>query len=74
MKSSGTTSLIRRLVIAGACVLSTFATASAAPQLERADLEAWLDGLAPYALRQGDLAGLVVSVVKDCEVLLEKGY
>jgi CubicO group peptidase (beta-lactamase class C family) len=60
--------------VASACVQSMFATASAAPQLERADLEAWLDGLAPYALRQGNLAGLVVSVVKDGEVLLEKGY
>ena len=68
-------SLARGLVcVASACVLSMFTTASAAPQLDRADLEAWLDGLAPYALRQGNLAGLVVSVVKDGEVLLEKGY
>jgi CubicO group peptidase (beta-lactamase class C family) len=68
-------SLARRLVyVASACVLSMFTTASAAPRLDRADLEAWLDGLAPYALRQGNLAGLVVSVVKDGEVLLEKGY
>ncbi len=44
------------------------------PQLERADLEAWLDGLVPYALQQGDIAGIVVSVVKDGQVLLEKGY
>lgn len=47
---------------------------ASAPQLDRADLEAWLDGLVPYALQQGDIAGLVVSVVKDGQVLLQKGY
>jgi CubicO group peptidase (beta-lactamase class C family) len=68
-------SLAKGLIwVASACVLSMFTTASAAPQLDRADLEAWLDGLVPYALQQGNLAGLVVSVVKDGEVLLEKGY
>lgn len=46
----------------------------AAPQLNRADLETWLDGFVPYALQQGDIAGLVVSVVKDGQVLLQKGY
>src|SRR5207302_11507019 len=48
--------------------------ARSAPPLNRADLEAWLDGLVPYALQQGDIAGLVVSVVKDGQLLLEKGY
>lgn len=38
------------------------------------DLAAWLDGLLPYAIRQGDVAGGVVSVVKDGRVLFEKGY
>ena len=69
-----------------ACALALFATSAmaqlpepaaqvptAAP-LDRADLEAWLDGLVPYALQQGDIAGLEVSVVKDGEVLLEKAY
>ncbi|MBB6095842.1 CubicO group peptidase (beta-lactamase class C family) [Povalibacter uvarum] len=42
--------------------------------LERADLEAWLDGLMPNALRSGDIAGAVVVVVKDGEVLAQKGY
>jgi CubicO group peptidase (beta-lactamase class C family) len=53
--------------------------ASAAPgpsghPLDRADLETWLDGMVPYALKAGDLAGAVVVVVKDGTVLLEKGY
>lgn len=42
--------------------------------LDRADLEAWLDGYLPAALQANDMAGAVVSVVKDGEVLLEKGY
>ncbi len=45
-----------------------------APQLTRADAEAWLDGYLPYALQRADIAGAVVVVVKDGEILLEKGY
>ena len=43
-------------------------------RLTRADLEAWLDGFMTYALPRGDIAGGVVTVVKDGEVLLNKGY
>lgn len=50
------------------------ASAAFTPQLTRADLEAWLDGLLPYALQRGDVAGGVVVVVKGGEVLLQKGY
>lgn len=46
---------------------------SGAP-LDRADLEAWLDGYMPFALARGDIAGGVVVVVKDGQVLLQKGY
>jgi CubicO group peptidase (beta-lactamase class C family) len=42
--------------------------------LDRADLETWLDGMVPYALKAGDIAGAVVVVVKDGTVLLEKGF
>ena len=48
--------------------------APAAATLTRADVEAWLDGFMPYALQRGDVAGAVVVVVKDGEVLLQKGY
>jgi CubicO group peptidase (beta-lactamase class C family) len=44
------------------------------PELTRADAEAWLDGYLPYALDNGDIAGAVVVVVKDGQVLLQKGY
>lgn len=46
----------------------------AAAGLTAADLEAWLDGRVPYSLEAGDIAGAVVSVVKDGKVLLQKGY
>jgi len=49
-------------------------SASAAPALERGDVEAWLDGYMPYALASGDIVGAVVVVVKDGRVLLQKGY
>jgi CubicO group peptidase (beta-lactamase class C family) len=50
------------------------APAANAHPLDRADLEAWLDGMVPYALKAGDMAGAVVIVVKDGTVLLQKGY
>ena len=46
-----------------------------APQaLTAQDLNAWLDGYMPYALRSGDLAGAVVTVVKDGQIIAAKGY
>jgi CubicO group peptidase (beta-lactamase class C family) len=49
-------------------------TTAAAPTLIKADVDAWLDGLLPYAMRSGDIAGGVVVVVKDGHVLTERGY
>jgi len=55
--------------------LHTSAPSGAATHsLESNDLAAWLDGMIPYALTNGDIAGGVVVVVKDGRVLLEKGY
>jgi len=42
--------------------------------LNATDLEAWLDGLMPTGLRDAETPGAVVVVVKDGQVLLEKGY
>ena len=42
--------------------------------LVQGDLEAWLDGFVPYAIRRGDIPGAVVVVVKDGRILLQKGY
>ena len=58
---------------AAAAVPATLAT-PASPALTREDLEAWLDGFIPFALGKGDIAGATVVVVKDGQVLLQKGY
>jgi CubicO group peptidase (beta-lactamase class C family) len=52
----------------------TVAATPTAAGLTRADLETWLDGFLPYAMNSGDVAGGVIVVVKNGEVLLQKGY
>jgi len=44
------------------------------PEMTAADLEAFLDGAMPLQLRREDIAGAVVLVVKDGQVLFAKGY
>ena len=41
---------------------------TARTRLTKADVDTWLDGYMPYALRSGDIAGAVVAVVKDGQV------
>lgn len=48
--------------------------ATASGLVDPADLESWLDGFMPYALAQGDIAGAVVTVVADGEILLSRGF
>ncbi|WP_033923050.1 serine hydrolase, partial [Sphingomonas sp. 37zxx] len=57
-----------------AVVPGASAVATAGKALGAADLEPWLDGYIPSALRRGDIAGAVVTVVKDGEVILARGY
>ena len=52
---------------------STAALPSAHP-LDANDLHAWLDGLLPYGLKTGDIAGAVIAVVKDGKVIFQEGY
>src|SRR4029077_12872397 len=47
---------------------------SPAPELTKADFETFLDALIPSQLRNRTIAGAVVSVVKDGQVLFQKGY
>jgi CubicO group peptidase (beta-lactamase class C family) len=76
-----------RLLIAAAGALCLLASGwgaaeeapppAAAPQampLTAADVNAWLDGYMPYALKTGDIAGAVVAVVKDGQILTERGF
>jgi CubicO group peptidase (beta-lactamase class C family) len=48
--------------------------ANATPELTKADLEPFLDALIPSQLRNRNIAGAVISVVKDGQLLFQKGY
>ena len=48
--------------------------ASGAHPLEATDVNAWLDGLIPYALQTADIPGGLIVVVKDGHVLTERGF
>jgi len=54
--------------------LAASAPARAGTTLTATDLNGWLDGFMPYALNTGDIAGAVVVVVKDGQVLTQRGY
>lgn len=49
-------------------------TTPAAHPLEKADLEAFFDGIIPLQMERSDIAGTTVLVMKDGNVLLKKGY
>ena len=44
------------------------------PSLTKVDVDAWLDGLMPYALKRGGIPGAVVVVVKDGQPLTQRGF
>ena len=44
------------------------------PILTKVDVDTWLDGYMPYALETGEIAGAVVSIVKDGEILTSRGF
>lgn len=46
----------------------------AAAALTKTDVDSWLDGFMPFALERGDLAGAVVVIVKDGQVLTQRGF
>ncbi|WP_292964958.1 serine hydrolase domain-containing protein [Novosphingobium sp. UBA1939] len=50
-------------------------TAQPAPAvLTKSDVDTWLDGYMPQALRSGDIPGAVVTVVKDGKILTARGF
>src|SRR6516162_3157314 len=75
-------SQMRFKITAAVLGVTLAAAASAAPTpgvstghpLDASDLHAWLDGLLPYAIKSGDIAGGVIVVVKDGKVLFQEGY
>jgi CubicO group peptidase (beta-lactamase class C family) len=56
-------------------VTTAGASASSADRpLTAEDVEPWLDGFMPSALHRADIAGAVVTVVKDGQVVVARGY
>jgi len=53
---------------------STPMAAGATPTLDAQDLGTFFDGLVPYMLERNDIAGGVVSVVKDGKLIFAQGY
>jgi CubicO group peptidase (beta-lactamase class C family) len=53
---------------------ATSAAAGATATLDAADLRTFFDGLVPYMLKRNDIAGGVVSVVKDGKLIFAQGY
>ncbi|KAF1017445.1 MAG: Protein flp [Stenotrophomonas maltophilia] len=45
-----------------------------AAALTAEDAGTWLDGYLPYAIERGDIAGAAVTVVKDGQILVQRGY
>jgi CubicO group peptidase (beta-lactamase class C family)/uncharacterized Tic20 family protein len=43
-------------------------------QLTAADVNAWLDGFLPYALAEADIAGAVVAVVSNGQLVTQRGF
>jgi len=43
-------------------------------ELTKTDADAWLDGYVPNALANGDIAGAVVTIVKDGQIVTTRGF
>ena len=59
--------------VAGSAQPSIVVPAGTHP-VTQGDVEAWLDGFMPYAIGRGGIPGAVVVVVKDGQILVQKGY
>ncbi len=63
-----------RAVLPAPASPTTSTPAEGAHDLTKADLDAWLDGYMPYALKAGAIPGAVVVVVKDGQPLTMRGF
>lgn len=53
---------------------SSLSVTTAQHDLNKADLDTWLDGYMPYALRSSDIPGAVVVVVKGDQIVDARGF
>jgi CubicO group peptidase (beta-lactamase class C family) len=71
---------IRAAAAAVLCIAASIGPAALAAEnaadvpLTQADADAWLDGFMPYTLQSNDIAGAVVVIVKDGQVLTQRGF
>ena len=63
-----------KALLAAPAVPATSATGVSTHDLTKADVDAWLDGYMPYALKAGHIPGAVVVVVKDGQPLTMRGF
>jgi CubicO group peptidase (beta-lactamase class C family) len=65
----------RRFAAVAVLSLSALLGATAvAAELTPSDADAWLDGFMPYTLESSEIAGAVVVIVKDGQVLTQRGF
>jgi CubicO group peptidase (beta-lactamase class C family) len=71
--------MLKRVLFAAAIALASPSAQADTPPpqghpLTASDLDAFFDGFMPLALERGNIAGSVVAVVKDGQVVFERGY
>lgn len=74
MKQFLTRLRVAALALCVGALPAAFAQPKPATPLTAADVEAFIDGMVPTALRNARVPGAVVVVVKDGQPLLQKGY
>ena len=62
------------LVLALLAPSLSVAAAPSVPAVAPSDLEPFFDGLVPYAIARGDIAGAGIVVVRDGKIVFAKGY
>ena len=65
---------VREAATAPSPVVPARVPLTGAAPLEAQDVNAWLDGLIPYAIGKANIPGAVVVVVKDGQILTSRGY
>lgn len=65
---------LRNALLAITLAMGCTAVAADTSQPTESDLHTWLDGMVPYAMKRGRIAGGVIVVVRDGHIILQQGY
>jgi CubicO group peptidase (beta-lactamase class C family) len=74
LKSAAATILILVSSLPAARTAENLSAVEVPPELTKLDADAWLNGFLPFALQSNDIAGAVVVIVKDGQVLTQRGF